>query len=314
MDSQLIVTALIFLFSFSIVLGLLMFLRSRQERTALKEKLQNDGLAPMDAGITATGTEKEKQPLLTRLSLMIGSRFKPTSEAEISHNRMLFLQAGYRGVNTMLIFQGAKLLLAASLPLALLLANTLVLHKPTNMVALFAFLLAVIGYGLPLRWVKTAIKSRKARITEGFPDALDLLTVCVEAGMGLDSAINRVAIEMADTNKPISEEFKMLGMEIRAGRTRRDALKNLAARTDLEDVNSLATLIIQTDKFGTSIGPALRIHADAMRTKRFQRAEEIASKIPTKLIFPLVLFIFPCLFIVMTAPAIIRAIRMWKGM
>jgi tight adherence protein C len=314
MNSQLIITLLVFLFTFSIVLSLFMYLRSRQERKALLEKLQNDGLSPLETTAIAAAGQVQQAPLLTRLSLWMGSRFKPKSEAEISHNRLLFAQAGYRGANTLLIFQGAKLLMATGLPLVLLLAQNLILHLPGTQMAVFVLCLAVIGYGLPLRWVKMAINRRKARITEGFPDALDLLTVCVEAGMGLDSAINRVAIEMADTNTPISEEFKMLGMEIRAGRTRRDALKNMAARTDLEDVNSLATLIIQTDKFGTSVGPALRIHADSMRTKRFQRAEEIAAKIPTKLIFPLMFFIFPCLFIVMVAPAVIQAIRAWKGM
>jgi len=314
MDSQLIIMALVFLFSFSIVLGLFLFLRSRQERRVLLGKLQLDEMRPLETSVTAAAGEGRKSSLLMRLSLWLGSRFRPKSEAEISHNRMLFLQAGYRGSNTLLIFQGAKLILAVSLPVAFLIAQNMFLHLPSLQVAIFALCLTVIGYGFPLRWVKMAINRRKAKITEGFPDALDLLTVCVEAGMGLDSAINRVAIEMADTNKPISEEFKMLTMEIRAGRTRRDALKNLAARTDLEDVSSLATLIIQTDKFGTSIGPALRIHADGMRTKRFQRAEEIAAKIPTKLIFPLLFFIFPCLFIVMVAPAVIQVIRVWKGM
>lgn len=131
--------------------------------------------------------------------------------------------------------------------------------------------------------------------------------------MGLDQAVSRVSIEMEDTCKPISEEFKTFIMEMRVGLTRRDALKNLSARTDLDDVNSLVNLIIQTEKFGSSIGQALRVHSDTMRTKRHQRAEERAAKIPTKLIFPLLLFIFPSMFIVFLAPPLIQLVRMWKG-
>lgn len=313
MDSQLIMSVLVFLSTLSIVLGILMYLNSRMDHKALLEKIQNEGASSVkDEYEHPAGAQAPS--VLARLTLWLGSRFKPKNEEEISHNTLLFLQAGYRSPNALLFFQGAKLLIAAVLPLSLILVQNVFLHMPDAKVALFAVLFAIIGYALPLRWLKMVIKKRKAKIMEGFPDALDLLTVCVEAGMGLDSAINRVAVEMESANKPISDEFKILNMEMRAGRTRRDALRNLAVRTDLEDMISLTTLIIQTDKFGTSIGPALRVHADSMRNKRFQRAEEIASKIPTKLIFPLMLFIFPCLFIVLLAPAVIRAIRMLKGM
>jgi len=150
---------------------------------------------------------------------------------------------------------------------------------------------------------------RKEWIRAGLPDALDLMVVCVVAGTGLDAAINRVAEEMELSNQPLSQEFKTLGLELRAGKSRQDALRNLAFRTDLEEVSSLVTLLIQTEKFGTSIAQALRVHSEAMRTRRFQKAEEIAAKLPIKLVFPLILFILPSLFVVILGPAAITIFR-----
>jgi tight adherence protein C len=146
-------------------------------------------------------------------------------------------------------------------------------------------------------------------MVKGFPDALDLMVVCVEAGMGLDSTITRVSREMELTHKILSEELQIYNFEMRAGKLRRDALKNLAMRTDLPEISNLATLLIQTDKFGTSIGQALKVYSDTMRTQRFQRAEEKAAKLPVKLIFPLILFIFPALFVVILGPAAINVYR-----
>jgi len=313
-DNLLIITILVFLSAFFIVVGIFIFIRSGMERRALLEKIQHDG-SPAASGYTESRAS-EKVPAvapLVRLSLWLGNLIKPKDENEISRSRLLFLRAGYRHRNTPIVFLGLKLLLAPALPAAFYVAQILYFHMPSLYAIFIAFFLALVGFNLPHWWVKMKISRRKEKITEGFPDALDLLVVCVEAGMGLDSAINRVAAEMEMANKPISEEFKMLNMELRAGRTRRDALKSLSARTDLDDVNSLVTLIIQTDRFGTSVAQALRVHSDSMRTKRFQRAEERAAKIPTKLIFPLVLFIFPGMFIVFLAPPLIRLYRMWKG-
>jgi tight adherence protein C len=163
-----------------------------------------------------------------------------------------------------------------------------------------------LGFFLPDIWLQRRIVKRKEKLFEGFPDALDLLAVCVEAGMGLDAATVRVAKEIELTNKPLSEELKLLNLELRAGKSRRDALRDLAMRTDLEDIRNLTTLLIQTDKFGGSITKALRVYSDTFRTKRYQRAEETAAKIPVKLTFPLALFIFPSLFVVILGPAAIR--------
>jgi tight adherence protein C len=147
---------------------------------------------------------------------------------------------------------------------------------------------------------------RKDKISRGIPDALDILVVCVEAGMGLDAAMNRVADEIKLNNKPLSEELKLYNLELRAGKSRQDALRNLGLRIDIEDVRNFATLLIQTDKFGTSIAQALRTYSDTFRTKRYMKAEEIAAKLPVKLVVPLILFIFPSLLVTIMGPAAIR--------
>lgn len=180
---------------------------------------------------------------------------------------------------------------------------------PSLTLLLISILLTMIGFYLPNLWIRVRISNRKEKMQQGLPDALDLMVVCVEAGTGLDAAINRVGEEMELSNNVLNEEFRLMSMELRAGKQRRDALKNLALRTDIEDVKSLVTLLIQTEKFGTSLAQALRVHSDSMRTKRFQKAEEIAAKLPVKLIFPLVLFIFPSLFVTILGPAAIRIFR-----
>jgi len=180
---------------------------------------------------------------------------------------------------------------------------------PSIYIMFIAVLLALIGFYLPSFWLRMRVQKRKEKILEGLPEALDMMVVCVEAGMGLDAAINRVGQEMALSNKVVGEEFQLLSLELRAGKQRNDALRGLATRTDLEDVNSLVTLLIQTDRFGTSIAQALRVHSDSMRVKRQQRAEEIAAKLPVKLLLPLTLFIFPSLFVVVMGPAVIRILR-----
>ena len=202
--------------------------------------------------------------------------------------------AGYRKPNAPIVFYGTKILLAVALPAAVFVA-LMFLGIPVRKMNLLLLLLAMAlaGFYAPDLWVRLAIARRQEKITDGFPDALDMMVVCVEAGMGLDQAIKRISDEMKLTHRVISDEFAQMNMELRAGRSRQDAMRNLAARTDVEDVKSLVTLLLQTDKFGTSVANALRVHSDSMRTKRRQRAEEMAAKLPVKMLFPLVLFIFP---------------------
>jgi tight adherence protein C len=146
-------------------------------------------------------------------------------------------------------------------------------------------------------------------LTAGFPDALDLIVICVEAGLGLGPAIQRVGQELQMPHPELSEEFHLLSVELRTGMPRPQALRNFANRTGLEDVKTLVAILIQTDRFGTSIGDALRVHSDSMRKTRQFRAEELAAKLPVKMLFPLIFFIFPSFFVVILGPALLRIIR-----
>ena len=240
----------------------------------------------------------------------LGNQIKPEDEEEISGLRMKLTQAGYRKRSAVLFFFGYKVFFAAVLPAAFIIFKLFLMNAIQSVsIITVAVLLALLGFYLPNLWLKMKTDVRQEKILVGFPDALDLMVVCVEAGLGLDAAINRVGEEMKVSNALLSEEFRLLGLELRAGKTRRDALKNLGLRTGLEEVKSLMTLLIQTDKFGTSIAQALRVHSDSMRTKRYQRAEEMAAKLPVKLVFPLILFIFPALFVVIVGPAMIKIFR-----
>ncbi len=175
-----------------------------------------------------------------------------------------------------------------------------------NVTMLICIILAIAGFYLPDLFLQIKTSRRKDKISRGIPDALDILVVCVEAGMGLDAAMNRVADEIKLNNKPLSEELKLYNLELRAGKSRQDALRNLGLRIDIEDIKNFATLLIQTDKFGTSIAQALRTYSDTFRTKRYMKAEEIAAKLPVKLMVPLILFVFPSLLVVLMGPAAIR--------
>jgi tight adherence protein C len=207
-------------------------------------------------------------------------------------------------------FFGAKVFLGILFPALFSMVKMTILGPiPSIYTMLILFVLAAIGFYLPGVWLRMRVNKRKERMTEGLPEALDMMVVCVEAGMGLDAAINRVGEEIALSNKVVGEEFRLLSLELKVGKQRKDALRSLAMRTDLEDVNSLVTLLIQTERFGTSIGQSLRVHSDSMRVKRQQKAEEIAAKLPVKLLIPLILFIFPSLFVTILGPAVIRIIR-----
>jgi tight adherence protein C len=173
----------------------------------------------------------------------------------------------------------------------------------------FAVLGAVVGYMLPGLWWGRRVNARKRQIRNGLPDALDLLLLTIEAGSGLDQAFVKVANELQYSHPILAKEFRQVVTDMRAGRPRSDALRQFADRTKVEDVRSLVTMLIQTDKFGTSVGQALRTHAATARVKRRQRAEERAQKLGVKLVFPLVFCLFPALYVVILGPAILRIIH-----
>lgn len=305
---EVIVSILIFTGMLLLIFGIYSYIHYHKGRWELGRRvkqIEGEVLARKEADLFV----KAKDSLLNIIG-SLGHFVKPKDEGEISHLRRAFLKAGYRGGNAAIIFFGMKVFFAVCFPLLFFLAKLLAqMVIPSLTFLLISILLAMMGFYLPNFWIKLRISNRKEKIQQGLPDALDLMVVCVEAGTGLDAAINRVGEEMKLSNKELSEEFRLMSMELRAGKERRNALKNLALRTDLEDVNSLVTLLIQTEKFGTSLAQALRVHSDSMRTKRFQKAEEIAAKLPVKLMFPLILFIFPSLFVTLLGPAVIRIFR-----
>ncbi len=307
MDSALLLAGLIFVLV--MLAGYLAFYYSNlyEKKKGISERIRQ--VAEPEKGAGSPAISKWKGFLLRSVS-GFGEAVRPKQEADISRTKKKLIQAGYQRENATVVFFGSKVF-AAFLLLALFIIIKLMVLKalPTQHVLMFVLFSVAGGFYLPDLYLQRVIQNRKRRIFEGFPDALDLMVVCVEAGMGLDAAIKRVGDEMALQNSVLSDEFRILSLELRAGKSRIDALRNLATRTDLEDVSSLVTLLIQTDRFGTRVAQALRVHSDAMRTKRYQRAEEAAAKLPVKMVFPLIFFIFPSLFVAIIGPGIIRIYR-----
>jgi tight adherence protein C len=236
------------------------------------------------------------------------TRFLPKSPKEMTRLRKRLARAGYHGAMAPVYYTIAEL----ALPAALFLLMIYLLGPRQGLI--LGGLLALLGYMIPGFWLGRQIVKRRKQIANGLPDALDLLIVCVEAGMGLDQAIAKAADELAVSHPPLAEELNIITTEIRAGKPRIEAFRNFAERTKVDDVRQLVSMLVQTDRFGTSIAQALRTQADVSRTKRRQRAEERAAKIGVKLVFPLVFFLFPAMYVVTLGPAIIRFVRFFAGM
>lgn len=312
MNAAVIISISMFISIVLLLTGMLAFYDVRRKRSEIVDKIRGPEerlILDQENQYGTQGKEKRKGFFHEFIS-SLGYRMKPKDEAEMSRMRMKLIQAGYRRQSALLFFFGYKAFFAALLAATFFLAKVFLAKtiQPTAFLTV-TVLLGLLGFYLPNLWIIIKISSRQEKILEGFPDALDLMVVCVEAGLGLDAAINRVGEEMKIRNGLVSEEFRLLGLELRAGKLRRDALQSLGLRTGLEEVKSLMTLLIQTDKFGTSIAQALRVHADSMRTTRFQRAEEMANKLPVKLVLPLIFCIFPALFVVIIGPAAIKIYR-----
>jgi tight adherence protein C len=217
-------------------------------------------------------------------------------------NRLL-VQAGFRKPNAALVFRGTKILLTALAVGAIYITGY---YRQNQMALLFALAL---GFVLPDLWLNHRIRRRKHLLRLSLPDALDLLVICVEAGLGLDQAILRVSQELKIVHPELSEELRVVNLEMRVGKSRLDALRSLSERTGVDDIKALVAMLIQTERFGTSIAQSLRVHSDTLRTKRRQRAEEAAAKTPVKMVPVLVFFIFPALLVVILGPAIITLSR-----
>lgn len=227
-------------------------------------------------------------------------RILPKSSAEVSVVQKRLIRAGYREKTWLNIFFGAKVLVPV---LLCLLATATKLY---SFGGFFVYVMAIgLGFLIPDFWLGNRIKARQTKLRLGLPDALDLIIICVEAGLGMDRAVLRTAEEMQLSQPELADELGLVSVEQRVGHHRADAWKNFADRTAVESIRALASILIQADKFGTSVGTTLRVHAETLRIRRRQDAEEQAAKTTVKLIFPLVLFIFPALFVVALGPSMI---------
>jgi tight adherence protein C len=228
----------------------------------------------------------------------------PRSPAEVSVLQRRLIRAGYRDQTAVNIFYGAKVIVPISLA---------VLVTVTGAYRLGPFFMygvsLGIGFLLPDFWVSNRIKNRQLKIRVGLPEALDLMVICTEAGLGLDQTVYRVGNELKLSQPEIRDEFHLINLEQHAGRPREDALKNFADRVNTDNVRALVNTLIQADNFGTNISKTLRVYSDSLRTQRRQQAEELAAKTTVKLVFPLVLFIFPSIFVVTLGPAVITLVE-----
>jgi tight adherence protein C len=236
----------------------------------------------------------------------------PVKSGERGKMEQRLIFAGLRSPNALPLFYAIKTGLALVFLLGIVTLSAWLPQLSARKLVFFAMLAAFIGLMLPNYVLDHMVGRRQKRLRDGFPDALDMLVVCVEAGLGLTAAIQRVAEELRFSHPELGVEFAQVTAEMRAGVERETALKGLALRTGLEDIRGLVSLLIQTLKFGTSIGETLRVYAEEFRDKRMQRAEELAAKIGTKLIFPLVFCLFPSFFIVAIGPAVIRIIGVFR--
>jgi len=235
----------------------------------------------------------------------------PTNNKERGTMQQKLLKAGIQSPAAMSIFYGAKTALALLLLTVWMFVSNLLPRLSSQQVMLYAALAAFIGMTIPNFVLNRMLERRQRALRNAFPDALDLLVVCVEAGLGLAAGLQRVALELQVSYPELAGEIERVNAEMQAGLERELALRNLATRTGLEDIRGLVGLLIQTLRFGTSIADTLRIYAEEFRDKRTQRAEELAAKLGTKMIFPMVLCFFPSFFLVAVGPAIIRLVQVF---
>ena len=245
------------------------------------------------------GGDRAGMKALVGLFKRVGEK-APRSANELGQLRLRLVQAGFRRDEALTIFFGIRVSLAL---LLFALFSTSIVARPNITLAL-----AGVGFGyiVPGMVLARLAKRRAHRIRLSLADALDMLVVSVEAGLGLDQAMTRVGDELAFAYPDLSSELRLLNLELRAGKARPEALRNLADRTGVDDLSSLVTMLIQTDKFGTSVAQSLRVYSETLRTKRRQRAEEAAAKTGVKMVFPLVLCIFPAIWVVTIGPAAIK--------
>lgn len=247
------------------------------------------------------------QRTIERLGRSVG----PKDRAKLSKSRQRLVWAGYHNPRAVALFYGAKVVVAILAGLAYPLYGLAVQRALPN-ILLYSIMLAAVGLFLPDYWLRRRIKARQLKIVHALPDVLDLLMVCVEAGMGFDAAVARVAQQPEVRHSPLHQEMLRMHLEIRAGRPREEALRALGERTGVQEVKSMVGAFIQADRLGTSLGTTLRIHAESARVERRHRAEERAYLAPLKMLFPTVVFLFPAFFLVSLAPSLFKLMVAFK--
>ncbi len=286
--------------------------RRGEQRDVVKRRLWGRRASQDDREISAKARESATLELVRKAAPTLSRLVMPTSDEEQTKLRVKLANAGFRRPQAQMLFLASKSALAVlGLTLGLVggLASQLQLLSLVGLVACCAGA----GLMLPDLWLSMACSSRKEKIRHGLPDTLDLLVVSVEAGLALDAALKRVGEEMAAVHPDLSDELRIATMETQMGLRRNEALDNMSKRCGVDEVRSLVSVIVQAEKFGTSIAKALRNQADSLRVKRRQLAEERAQKTAVKLMIPLVLFIFPAIAVVVAGPAAISAVRAWQS-
>ena len=259
-------------------------------------------LAFVENSPVTTMAERVAEPL---------NRIVPISAVEAAKLQKQLLQAGYRSQDAAMAFRAIQVTLIVALP-SVVATAWFILDRPLNNLIVFGAFAAAIGFYLPRLVLRSKIANRQLRITWALADALDLMVIAVEAGLGLNAALNRIGEELRIAHPDMHYELELVNLEIRVGRSREEALRNLAERTGVDDIRSFVALLIQADRYGSSIGKAVRVFADSLRTKRRQRAEQASQKATLKLIIPLTGLLFPVIILVILAPAVLNLIDLFS--
>lgn len=263
-----------------------------------QQRLSTVALKPVLAGPSESLVGEKMPAAVKRVR-----SFVPKSPKEMNRIERRMVSAGYHGPWPATLFAIAQFVLPA------MVFGVIVYYFGTGTAAIFGLIAAMMAFYVPNLWLGRAINARRREIQNGLPDAIDLLIVCIESGSGIDQALNRVAAELVLPYPSLARELELISSETRAGKPRIEAFKNFAERTKVDDVRSLVAMLVQTDRFGTSLGSALRTHAETSRTKRRQRAEERAAKLGVKLLFPLVFCLFPAFYLIVIGPSMLKIFR-----
>jgi tight adherence protein C len=274
---------------------------------------------PVRRRLTAIGDSAEPQDPARRkrvdiMTIMgpVADYILPKQEIERSRVTRKLVYAGFRAPNALQTFYAIKAVLCVALPVAVYLAVQWLPKLSSSMVAFYALGAAGAGLVFPSMVLDRLVERRVRKLRNGFPDALDLMVVCVEAGLGMTQTIQRIAEELFVSHPELARELALVNAEMRAGVDSVSALKNLADRTGLDDIRGLVSLLVQTLRFGTSIADSLRVYSEEFRDRRMQRAEELAAKLGTKLIFPLIVFLFPAFFVVAIGPSVMALMTVFS--